>query len=127
MKIILIATDKKASLFELSKVKLCDYDKIIIKGLDIFRKPEEEENILLVDCIAGGEEINFSVSDIMQDINNGYFKVTTESYKIQDREAGNLIHSGLTKSRADELLKQFEELDKKEGTYTPNFYEIVEE
>lgn len=47
-------------------------------------------------------------------------------FKIQDREAGNVIDADLTKEQAEELLRQYEEADKKDGIYTPNFYEIVE-
>jgi hypothetical protein len=49
------------------------------------------------------------------------------TYKIQDREAGNVIETGLTKEEAEKMIEKFEETDKNEGTYTPNFYEIVEE
>lgn len=51
----------------------------------------------------------------------------TITYTIQDREAGNKIETGLTLAEAEKLLEQYEETDKKEGTFTPNFYEIVEE
>ena len=49
------------------------------------------------------------------------------NYKIQDREAGNVIETGLTLEEATKMLVQFEADDKKEGVYTPDFYEIVEE
>jgi len=49
------------------------------------------------------------------------------TYKIQDREAGNVIESGLTLEAANALLVQYEETDKTEGTYSPNFYEVVED
>jgi hypothetical protein len=50
-----------------------------------------------------------------------------KTYKIQDREAGNVIETGLTYNEAEEMLAQFEETDKNEGNYTPDFYEIKEE
>ena len=50
-----------------------------------------------------------------------------KKFKIQDREAGNVIEFGLTLEEAEELLTRFEEEDKQDGTYTPNFYEIAEE
>ena len=49
------------------------------------------------------------------------------NYKIQDREAGNVIETGLTLEEAQAKLAQFEESDKEEGIYIKNFYEIVEE
>lgn len=49
------------------------------------------------------------------------------TFKIQDREAGNIIESGLSLEEANKMLEKFENDDKIEGTYTPNFYEIVEE
>jgi len=48
-------------------------------------------------------------------------------YKIQDREAGNVIETGLNEEEAKRMLEYFEGIDKKEGTYTPDFYEIVKE
>ena len=48
-------------------------------------------------------------------------------FKIQDREAGNVIEKGLTYEEAVDLLEKFEEEDKNDGTYTENFYEIVED
>ena len=50
-----------------------------------------------------------------------------KNYKIQDREAGNVIETGLTYEEAVNLLAKFEEEDKQDGTYTPDFYEIAEE
>lgn len=47
-------------------------------------------------------------------------------YAVQDREAGNVIEYLPTREMAEELLEQFEKVDKEDGVYTPNFYEIVE-
>lgn len=49
-----------------------------------------------------------------------------KKYTIQDRKAGNLIERGLTYKKAVQILTQFEKEDKKDGIYTPDFYEIVE-
>lgn len=49
-----------------------------------------------------------------------------KKYKIQDREAGNVIEKNLTLSQAQKLLKKYESTDKKEKTYSPDFYEIKE-
>jgi hypothetical protein len=54
-------------------------------------------------------------------------KQENKTYKIQDREAGNVIETGLTFEEAQKTLKEFEESDKKEGIYVPDFYEIKEE
>ena len=51
----------------------------------------------------------------------------TKTYRIQDREAGNVIETGLTLEEAQEMLAKFEAEDKQEGTYTEDFYEIVQE
>lgn len=48
-------------------------------------------------------------------------------YTIRDREAGNVIETGLTYKEAVNTLKKFEESDKAEGIYEEDFYEIVEE
>lgn len=53
--------------------------------------------------------------------------MTKKTYKIQDREAGNVIETGLSYQEAQDLLDKFEAEDKQEGTYTENFYEIVQE
>lgn len=50
-----------------------------------------------------------------------------ENYKIQHRDSGRVIETGLTFDEAVRMLAQFEEDDKKDGIYTPRFYEIVEE
>lgn len=51
-----------------------------------------------------------------------------KTYKIQDKEAGNVIENGIEKySLALQKLADFENEDKKEGNYTPDFYEIKEE
>lgn len=47
-------------------------------------------------------------------------------YKTQDREAGNFIDEFNTIEEAREAILQYEEEDKKDGTYTPNFYEVAE-
>lgn len=47
-------------------------------------------------------------------------------YQIQDREAGNVIDKYLTLNEAEDILDIMEREDRKDGTYTENFYEIVE-
>jgi cell division protein YceG involved in septum cleavage len=47
-------------------------------------------------------------------------------YKIQEKEAGNLIEEDLTFEEAKQLLNNFNEMDKLEGIFVPDFYEIVE-
>lgn len=43
---------------------------------------------------------------------------------LRDREAGNVIDSFDTPDEAKNKLIKFEKTDKKEGNYTPDFYEI---
>ena len=50
-----------------------------------------------------------------------------KTYKIQDREAGNVIEKGLTLYEANKTLEAFYATDKADGNYTPDFYEIKEE
>ncbi len=50
-----------------------------------------------------------------------------KTFKIQDREAGNVIEKGLTEEEAKKLLAKYEEDDKKEGIFEENFYEIAED
>lgn len=48
-------------------------------------------------------------------------------YIIRDREAGNYIDSFATEIEAQEALRNYEEQDKKDGIYEPDFYEIYYE
>ena len=50
-----------------------------------------------------------------------------KTYKIQDREAGNVIEKGLTYEEAQNLLMTFAIEDKENGVYVRDFYELVEE
>ena len=47
-----------------------------------------------------------------------------KNFIIQDSEAGNFIESFNTLIEAKNKLIEFENKDKKDGIYTPNFYEI---
>ena len=47
-------------------------------------------------------------------------------YEINDREAGNKIEVCASREQAEATVRRYEEIDIAEGTYTPNFYEIVE-
>ena len=51
-----------------------------------------------------------------------------KTYKITDREAGNVIDYGFkTPESAFLKLKEFEKIDKEEGNFTPYFYDVSEE
>jgi|LakMenE18May11ns_1017448.scaffolds.fasta_scaffold9701880_5 hypothetical protein len=50
-----------------------------------------------------------------------------QTYNIQDREAGNIIVSGLTLKNAQNFLRGYEETDRANHEFTPNFYEIGED
>ena len=50
-----------------------------------------------------------------------------KTYRIQDRETGTVIEKGLTLEQAKELVAKFEETDREDETYMPDFYEIKEE
>ncbi len=45
---------------------------------------------------------------------------------LRDREAGNIIAEFKTEKEAQEQLDLYEEEDKKEGNFIPNFYEVIE-
>lgn len=47
-------------------------------------------------------------------------------YIIQDREAGNIIDEFKSLEDAQRELENYENQDKRDKCYTPNFYEIVE-
>ena len=44
----------------------------------------------------------------------------------RDREAGNIIENFSTIKQAESAIKMYEKKDKKEGTYSPDFYEVAE-
>lgn len=48
------------------------------------------------------------------------------AYVIRDREAGNMIDTVSTREEAEALLQAYEDEDRRDGTYSPDFYEIVE-
>lgn len=51
-----------------------------------------------------------------------------KTFKIKDREAGNVIETGIESyEAAKELIESFEKFDRNESSYTPDFYEIKEE
>lgn len=47
-------------------------------------------------------------------------------YIIRDREGGNPVERVNTLEEAQALLQKYEEEDKKDGTYTADFYEIYD-
>lgn len=47
-------------------------------------------------------------------------------YIIRDKEAGNYISTFQNLEDAKKQLNQFEKEDKKDGIYTPDFYEIYD-
>jgi hypothetical protein len=49
-----------------------------------------------------------------------------KKYIIQDSETGTFIDQFDTYQEAREELERYENEDKQEGTFTPDFYEIVE-
>ena len=46
-------------------------------------------------------------------------------YSIIDNEAGNIIEHAETLEQARQIIAEYESADKKDGTYTPNFYSIM--
>lgn len=47
-------------------------------------------------------------------------------YIVRDRETGTPIEWTATREEAEKILEKFEETDRKEGTFTEDFYEIHE-
>ena len=50
-----------------------------------------------------------------------------KTFTIRDAEAGNVIETGLHYSEAYMMRLNYEREDKKNGNYTPDFYEIIAE
>ena len=49
-----------------------------------------------------------------------------KTYIIQQKETGTLIDEFISLIQAEEALREYEQMDKNEGVYTPDFYEIIE-
>lgn len=49
-----------------------------------------------------------------------------KKYITRDREAGNVIDEFLTRDEAEKAIEQYEETDREDETYTPDFYEVAE-
>lgn len=47
-------------------------------------------------------------------------------YSIIDNEAGNIIEHAETIEQAQKIVAEYEAADKKDGTYTTDFYAIKE-
>lgn len=48
----------------------------------------------------------------------------TKTVWTRDREAGNKIESFATENEAYEAITRYEEEDRENGDYTPDFYEV---
>ena len=49
------------------------------------------------------------------------------TFYARDKEAGNVIDEFATREEAEQAIIEYEEQDKKDGIYEPNFYEVYEE
>jgi len=49
-----------------------------------------------------------------------------KTYIIKQKETGTLIEEFISLIEAQEALSEYEQMDKNEGVYTPDFYEIIE-
>lgn len=49
-----------------------------------------------------------------------------KEYRIECRENGDVIEVCNTKIEAERILDRYEDTDREDGTYTPNFYMIRE-
>ena len=74
---------------------------------------------------SGFEYIPCKSVEEAQEILNDMFSLI--GYCIRDREAGNVIVRELTIIEAKNTLIEFENEDRKDGTYSRNFYEIYNE
>jgi len=49
------------------------------------------------------------------------------TFTIRDKESGNVIESGLSEIEVKQRLQELEDEDKADGSFTIDFYEIVED
>ncbi len=45
---------------------------------------------------------------------------------VRDREAGNIIEIAQNIEAGQKLIEKYEEMDKRDGIYEENFYEVAE-
>lgn len=50
---------------------------------------------------------------------------TSKTYSIRDRETGNVLDTFTSLGEALDMVMEWEFEDKKNGFYTPDFYEII--
>ena len=50
-----------------------------------------------------------------------------KTYKIYDKESDHVLETGLTKEKAEEILKEYKQDDIDAGAESDDFYEIIEE
>ena len=56
----------------------------------------------------------------------GTYDTPAPKYFTADREAGNIIAGFKTYAEAKQAVAEYEEEDRREGNYTPGFYDIVD-
>ena len=49
------------------------------------------------------------------------------TYKIQNRDSGEIMESGLTLIEANEIVHSYEREDKNDEVYIPDLYQIIPE
>lgn len=64
----------------------------------------------------------FTFDELAKFLNCRY--VEAALYWIEARETGDLIESAGTLEEAKKILEEYEQSDRKEGTFQPDFYEI---
>lgn len=89
--------------------KLSDYDKANRDAFELIQADEDEDG-----------NIDLDTATVIR-----RFKLTGK-WIIRDREAGNVIEEEYSLEAARDTLRSYEETDRIEGTYTPDFYEIVD-
>lgn len=74
-------------------------------------------------------EITPEMQLIFQELAEMYKQRSEEQglYTIADYETYTPIEYAITLDHAKQLVQAFEETDKREGTYTPNFYAIIDQ
>lgn len=69
------------------------------------------------------------VAEMMKEVDGQNHKVVWQKpgYTVRDREAGNIIDRFDTEEEAIAALEEYEDEDRADGTYTEEFYEVVDE
>lgn len=100
-------------------------------GADIYQSLFGDKGKKRVACLSLSADVYDEIERISQKTKLNKSQVVERlvmgNYVTRDTEAGNVIDRFRTRKEAEQAIAKYEEEDKKDGSYTENFYEVYEE